>query len=96
MIQRGQLCAGGMVAAGAGFVSVPALFRTGGGLRFMLHQSMVQRGQLRVGGMVAAGAGFVGVPALFRAGRGFCFMQYRIMTELLDPVSLRIGSTGCA
>ena len=41
MVQRGQLCAGGMVAAGAGFVGIPADFLTGRGLRFVVHQSMV-------------------------------------------------------
>ena len=38
MVQCGQLCIGGMVAAGAGFVSIPALFRTGRGFCCVLHQ----------------------------------------------------------
>ena len=95
MIQRGQLCAGGMVAAGAGFVGIPADFRTGRGFCFVLLQIMIQRGQLCAGGMVAAGAGIVSIPADFRTGGGFCFVLLPIMTELLDPVSLRIG-TGLA
>ena len=41
MVQRGQLFAGGMVAAGAGFVSIPADFRTGGGFCTEMHQIMV-------------------------------------------------------
>ena len=41
MIQCGQLRIGGMVAAGAGFVSIPADFRTGGGFCFVLLQIMV-------------------------------------------------------
>ena len=79
MVQRGQLFAGSIVAAGAGFVSIPADFRTGGSLRFVLLQSMVQCGLLRIGGIVAAGAGFVSVPALFRTGRGFCCVLLQIM-----------------
>ena len=71
MIQCGQLRIGGIVTTGTGFVSVPALFRTGGGLRCVLLQIMLCR-QFHIGGIVAAGAGFVSVPALFRAGGGFC------------------------
>ena len=43
MIQCGQLFAGGIVAAetGAGFVSIPADFRTAGGFCIVMHQSMV-------------------------------------------------------
>ena len=41
MVQRGQLFAGGMVAAGAGFVSIPADFRTGRGFCTEMHQIMV-------------------------------------------------------
>ena len=92
MIQRGQLCAGGMVAAGAGFVGVPADFRTGGGFCIVLLQIMIQRGQLCAGGMVAAGAGIVSIPALFRTGGRFCCVLLPIMTELVNPVSLRIGT----
>ena len=76
MVQCGQLRIGGMVTAGAGFVGVPANFRTGGSLRIVMHQSMVQRGQLRIGGMVTAGTGFVSVPAGFRTGGGLRFVVY--------------------
>ena len=68
-----------MVAAGAGFVSIPTLFRTGRGFCCVLLQIMIQCGLLRVGGMVAAGAGFVSIPALFRTGRGFCCVLLQIM-----------------
>ena len=70
MVQCGQLFAGGIVAAGAGFVGIPADFRTGGGFCCVLLQSMVQCGQLFAGGIVAAetGAGFVSIPADFRTG----------------------------
>ena len=63
MVQCGQLFAGGIVTTGTGFVSVPARFRTGGSLRFVLHQSMIQCGQLRIGGIVTTGTGFVSIPA---------------------------------
>ena len=76
MFQRGQFRIGGMVAAGAGFVSIPAGFRTGGSLRVVIHQSMVQCGHLCIGGIVAAGAGFVSIPADFRTGGGFCIVTH--------------------
>ena len=38
MVQRGDFLISGIVAAGAGVVSIPALFRAGGGLRCVLHQ----------------------------------------------------------
>ena len=81
MFQCGDFLISGIVAAqaGTGVVSVPALFRTGGGLRFVLHQVMVQCGQLCIGGIVTTGAGFVSVPALFRAGGGFCCVLLQIM-----------------
>ena len=44
MFQFGQLFAGGIVAAGAGVVGVPADSRAGGGLRVMMHQVMFQCG----------------------------------------------------
>ena len=80
----GQFFAGGIVAVFAGFVSVPADFRTGGGLRCVLLQIMVQCGQLCIGGIVTTGAGFVSVPALFRAGGGFCFVLHQIMFQRGD------------
>ena len=104
MFQCGDFLISGIVAAqaGTGFVSIPALFRTGGGLRFVLLQIMVQRGQLFAGGMVAAGAGFVSIPADFRTGGGFCTEMHQIMviwvffavfriTHLTD----RFGGAGC-
>ena len=41
MVQRGLLRIGGIVTTGAGFVSIPADFRTGGGFCCVLLQSMV-------------------------------------------------------
>ena len=64
MVQRGLLHIGGIVAAGAGFVSVPADFRAGRGLRVMLHQIV----GVRVGFAVAALA--LGAVGRSGAGRG--------------------------
>ena len=69
MIQCGLLRIGGIVTTGAGFVSIPADFRAGGGLRVVIHQIMLC-GLLRIGGIVAAGTGFVSIPADFRTGGG--------------------------
>ena len=103
MVQHGQLCAGGIVAAqaGAGIVS-PALFCAGGGLRYVTHQIMVQCGQLFAGGIAAADAEVVSVPADFRTGGGFCIGMHQSMvigvffavfptTRLTD----RFGAAGC-
>ncbi len=82
MIQCGQLFAGSIVAARAGFVSIPADFRTGGGFCCVLHQIMVQRGQLCAGGIAAAQAG-TGIvsPALFCAGGGLRYVTHQIMVQ---------------
>ena len=81
MVQCGQLhIGGGIVTMGAGFVSVPALFRAGGGFCCVMPQIMLCR-QLRVGGIVAAGAGFVGIPADFRTGGGFCCVLLQSMVQ---------------
>ena len=76
-----QLRIGGIVAAGAGFVSIPAGFRTGRSFCCVLLQSMVQCGQLFAGGIVAAGAGFVSIPTLFRTGGDFCCVLLQIMVQ---------------
>ena len=104
MVQRGDFLISGIVAAGAGVVSIPALFRAGGGLRFMRHQIMFQCGDFLISGIVAAqaGTGFVGVPADFRTSGGFCCVLHQIMvfwvffavfptTHLTD----RFGAAGC-
>ena len=74
-----------MVAAGTGFVGVPADFRTGGGFCCVLLQIMIQRGLLRIGGVVAAGAGVVGAPALFRTGGSFCCVLHQVVTAVVTP-----------
>ena len=81
MVQCGQLFAGGIVAAGAGFVSIPAGFRTGRSFCCVLLQSMVQCGQLFAGGIVAAGAGFVSIPADFRTGGSLRFVLLQSMVQ---------------
>ena len=106
MFQCGFFLIGGIVAAGAGagVVSVPALFRTGGGFCFVLHQIMFQRGDCSISGIAAtaAGAAFVSIPAGFRTGGGFCcaLLQSMIIcvsfavfptTHLTD----RFGAAGC-
>ena len=101
MVQCGQLRIGGIVAVFAGFVSVPALFRAGGGFCCVLLQIMLC-GQLFAGGIAAADAAVVSVPADFRTGGGFCTEMHQIMviwfffavfptTHLTD----RFGGAGC-
>ena len=75
-----QLHIGGIVAAGAGagFVSVPALFRTGRSFCCVLLQIMIQCGQHLTGGIVAAPASNES-KADFRTGGGFCHVLLQIM-----------------
>ena len=82
MIQCGQLFAGSIVAARAGFVSIPADCRTGRGFCCVLLQIMIQRGQLCAGGIAAAQAG-TGIvsPALFCAGGGLRYVTHQIMVQ---------------
>ena len=82
MIQCGQLFAGSIVAARAGFVSIPADCRTGRGFCCVLLQIMVQCGQLCAGGIAAAQAG-TGIvsPALFCAGGGLRYVTHQIMVQ---------------
>ena len=86
----GQLHIGGIVAAGAGagFVSVPALFRTGRSFCCVLLQIMVQCGQHLTGGIVAAPASNVS-RADFRTGGGICHVLPQIM--VLQCRQLHIG-----
>ena len=84
MFQCGLLRIGGMVTTGTGFVSVPALFRTGGGFCCVLHQIMLC-GQLFAGGIAAADAAVVSVPADFRTGGGFCSVAHQVVTAVVTP-----------
>ena len=70
MPQRGKLHIGGIVAAGAGVVGLPADLGAGGRLGGVMGQAVSTVGQLHIGGVVAAGAGIIGLPSDFRAGRG--------------------------
>ena len=94
MFQCGDFLISGIVAAeaGAGVESIPADSRAGGGLRVVTHQSMVQCGQFFAGGIVAAGTGVVSIPADSRTGGGLRIVVHKVMTELVNPVSLRIGT----
>ena len=64
MPQRGLLRIGGVVAAGAGLVGVPADFRAGRGLRVMLHQIVGVRVGVAVTALAHIAVGCSG------AGRG--------------------------
>ena len=44
------------------------------------------------GGIVAAGTGVVSIPADSRTGGGLRIVVHKVMTELVNPVSLRIGT----
>ena len=70
-----------MVAAGAGFVSIPADFGAGCGFGFMLYEVMAQRRNLVVSGVVAAGAGLVSIPADCGTGRCLRFMLDKIVSQ---------------
>ena len=61
--QRVQLGIGGVIAAGAGVVGLPAGLDAGGSLCGMGNRVVSQRRQLFISAVVAAGAGVVGVPA---------------------------------
>ena len=79
----GQFHIGTVVAAGAGIVGLPADFRTGRRLRFVMHQIVVVRinGQFHIGTVVAALAGIVGLPAGLGAGSGLAGMGNRVMSQ---------------
>ena len=80
---------GGVAAVAAGVVGVPANFRAGGRLGFMVRQSVTGCRGLRMGsGIAAVAAGIIGAPAHFRAGRSLGFMVRQRMTGCRD---LHIG-----
>ena len=79
MALRGLLHIGGVIAAGAGIVGVPADGRAGGGLCVVTHTVMALRGLLHIGGVIAAGAGLVSVPADGGAGGSLCFMLHLVV-----------------
>ena len=79
--QRVQLRIGGVVAAGAGIVGLPAGLGAGGSLCVMGNRVVSQRVQLCIGGVVAAGAGVVGLPAGLDAGGSLCGMGNRVMSQ---------------
>ncbi len=74
MIQRGQLCAGGIAAARGNRYRKPSPFPYRWGLCCVTHQIMVQCGQLFAGGIVSRSGrrGRKLSQADFRTGGGFC------------------------
>ena len=83
VFQRRKFHIGGVIAARAGIVFVPADFRAGCRFRFVLFQIMVQSGNLFISGMRTALtlAGIVCVPADFRAVRCLRIVMHRIVTR---------------
>ena len=94
MAQRGLLHVGGVVAAGAGVVGVPADFCAGGSLCVVAHTVMAQRGLLHVGGVVAAGAGFVSVPADFCAGGSLRVVGFELVVLAIKAADLPAARAG--
>ena len=68
--QGGKLLEGGVTAALADIVGVPAMVGAGGCLGLDVDQGVVIQvgGNLHVGGVITTGAGIVGVPPDFGAG----------------------------
>ena len=89
VIQRCQLGIGGVIAAGAGIVGAPALFRAGGGFDLVMRQIVVARidGQLLIGGVIAdpAIADLVGLPAGLSAGGRFAIVGNQRMAVIRCP-----------
>ena len=83
--RRGKLFIGAIIAAGAGIVFVPADFRAGCRLRFVVHQIVVVRidGQFTIRSIIAALAlaGFVCIPANLGTGRRLRFVLFRIVSR---------------
>ena len=87
--QGGFFRIGGVIAAGAGLISIPTDFRAGGRLRLMLHDIVAQGGLFCIGGVIAAGAGIIGIPANFRAGSCLRVVVDQVVVQLC---LLRIGA----
>ena len=87
VLQCRQLHIIGIVAAGTGFVSIPADFLTGGGFCLVVHKIMFQCGDFSISGIVAAGAGagVVSLPADLRTGGGFRFVMHQVVTAVVLP-----------
>ena len=93
MAQRLLFHIGGIIAAGAGVIGVPANLGAGRGLRGVVHDVMPQRLLHGIGRVVAAEAGIVGIPADDGAGRG----SPGVVGELvLQRLLFNIGGVGTA
>ena len=75
---------GGIIAAGAGIVFIPANFGAGGRLRVVVHQIVFQRRQLHLGGVITAGAGIVFLPAGLGAGGRFGVVVHQLVFQRRD------------
>ena len=84
VFQRRELHLGGVVAAGAGIVFIPANFGAGGRFGVVMHQLVFQRREFHLGGVVAAGAGIVFLPANLGAGGGFGVVMHQLVFQRGD------------
>ena len=93
VFQCRQFHLGGVIAAGAGIVFIPANFGAGGGFGIVVYQIVFQRRQFHLGGVVAAGAGIVFVPADFGAGGRLRIVMYQIVFQRRE---LHLGGVSAA
>ena len=81
VLECGNFHLGGVIAAGAGIVFIPANFGAGGRLRIVVYQVVFQRKQLHLSGVIAAGAGIVFLPANFGAGGRFGVVMHQLVFQ---------------
>ena len=81
VVQYGLLCIGGVIAARAGHIGIPADFGAGGCLCLVSNFVMAQGGLLCIGGVVAARAGYVGIPADFGTSGCLCLVGNFVMAQ---------------
>ena len=74
-------CVGGVIAAGAGHVGVPALFGAGRCLRSMAFFVMTQLGDDHLRIVTAAGARLIGSPTVFGTGHRLGLVVYNVMAQ---------------
>ena len=81
VFQRRQFHLGGVIAAGAGIVFIPANFGAGGCLGVVMHQLVFQRRDFHLGGVSAALtlAGVIFIPANFGAGGRLCVVVHQVV-----------------
>ena len=81
VFQRRQFHLGGVVAAGAGIVFLPAGLGAGGGFGIVVYQIVFQGGEFHLGGVSAALAlaGVIFIPANFGAGGGLRVVAHQVV-----------------